>query len=145
MIGARGDSMIAEFRGFLTKTNALALAVGVIIGAAVGSVVSSLAADILMPIVGLALPGGDWRTAKFVLKSTTDAAGKVSESAILYGHFIGTAIDFVIVSFVLFLIVRMLVKPVPAKAAEPTKKCPECLEMIPEAARRCRACTAVLA
>jgi large conductance mechanosensitive channel len=137
--------MIAEFRGFLTKTNALALAVGVIIGAAVGSVVSALSADVLMPVIGLFLPGGDWRTAKIVLHTTTDAAGKVTENAILYGHLIGTIIDFVVVCFVLFLIIRTLVKPVPAPAAEPTRKCPECLEMIPAAARRCRACTAAVA
>jgi large conductance mechanosensitive channel len=137
--------MIAEFRGFLTKTNALALAVGVIIGAAVGSVVSALSADVLMPVIGLFLPGGDWRTAKYVFHTTTDAAGKVTENAILYGHLIGTTIDFIVISFVLFLIIRTLVKPVPAAAAEPTKKCPECLEMIPAAARRCRACTAAIA
>ena len=53
--------MIAEFRGFLTKTNALALAIGVIIGAAVSNVVSALAADLLMPVIGYFLPGGDWR------------------------------------------------------------------------------------
>lgn len=136
--------MIAEFRGFLTKTNALALAIGVIIGAAVGSVVSALAADILMPVIGLFLPGGDWRQAKFVLRTTTDAAGKVSESAILYGHFLGTLIDFVAISFVVYLIVRALVKPVAAPPAQQMKACPECLEMIPAAARRCRACTASL-
>lgn len=132
--------MIAEFRGFLTKTNALALAVGVIIGAAVSSVVSAVSSDLLMPVISLFLPGGAWREAKYVLSSNTDAAGKVVENAILYGHFIGAVIDFIIVSFVLFLIVRSLVKPVPAAAAEPTKQCPECLEMIPAAARRCRAC-----
>jgi large conductance mechanosensitive channel len=136
--------VIAEFRGFLTKTNALALAVGVIIGAAVGSVVAAVSADLLMPVIGLFLPGGDWRQAKYVLRSTTDAAGKVTENAITYGHLIGAVLDFVIISFVLFLIVRTLVKPVPAGKAEPTKKCPECLEMIPAAARRCRACTAML-
>jgi large conductance mechanosensitive channel len=134
--------MLAEFRGFLTKTNALALAVGVIIGAAVGSVVSALAADILMPFVGLFLPGGDWRAAKIVLHTATDQAGKVTESAILYGHFIGTLIDFLIISLVVFFIVRLLVRPVPETAPEPMRKCPECLEMIPQAARRCRACTA---
>jgi large conductance mechanosensitive channel len=128
--------MLAEFRGFLTKTNALALAVGVIIGAAVGNVVSALAADVLMPVIGLFLPGGDWREAKFVLSE---------KNAILYGHFLSAILDFVIISFVLFLIVRTLVKPVPAPAAEPQRKCPECLEMIPQAARRCRACTAVVA
>lgn len=136
--------MLSEFRGFLTKTNALALAVGVIIGAAVGSVVSALSADVLMPIVGMFLPDGDWRAARIVLSTATDAEGKVTENAILYGHLIGAILDFVIIALVLFLIVRSLVKPVPAAAAEPQKKCPECLEMIPEAARRCRACTATV-
>ena len=136
--------MISEFRGFLTKTNALALAVGVIIGAAVGNVVSALVADILMPIISVFLPGGGWREAKIVLETATDATGKVTENAILYGHFLGMVLDFILISFVVFLIVKTLVKPVPVEAATPMKKCPECLEMIPEAARRCRACTAAL-
>ncbi|MEA2165056.1 MAG: large conductance mechanosensitive channel [Thermoanaerobaculia bacterium] len=136
--------MISEFRGFLTKTNALALAIGVIIGAAVGNVVSALVADILMPIVGLALPAGDWRAAKIVLSKGLDANGKITENAILYGHFAGMVIDFVIISFVVFLIVRTLVKPAPTPSA-PMKTCPECLEMIPAGARRCRACTAAVA
>jgi large conductance mechanosensitive channel len=127
--------MIAEFRGFLTKTNALALAIGVIIGAAVGNVVSALVADILMPFIGLVLPGGDWRNAKFVLSG---------DSAVLYGHFIGVLLDFLLISLVVFFIVKILVRPVPEPAATPMKKCPECLEMIPDAARRCRACTAVI-
>lgn len=137
--------MIAEFRGFLTKTNALALAIGVIIGAAVGSVVSGLAADILMPLIGLVLPGGDWRQAKYVLSTGIDAAGKPTENAILYGHFLGTVLDFVIISFVVFLIVKALVKPVPEPPAQPMKSCPECLEMVPAAARRCRACASAIA
>lgn len=130
--------MISDFRAFLTKTNALALAVGVIIGAAVGSVVTALVADILMPILSLILPSGDWRSARFVLRTATDATGKVTESAVLYGHFAGTVIDFVIIALVVFLITRWLLKP----AAVPTKTCPECLETIPAGARRCRACTA---
>ena len=132
--------MLSEFRGFLTKTNALALAVGVIIGAAVGGVVTALSADVLMPIIGMFLPGGDWREAKIVLKTATDAAGKTTENAILYGHLLGAILDFIVISFVVFLIVRSLIKPVAAPAAEPMKQCTECLEMIPEAARRCRAC-----
>ncbi|HWS71221.1 MAG TPA: MscL family protein [Thermoanaerobaculia bacterium] len=132
--------MIAEFRGFLTKTNALALAVGVIIGAAVGNVVSALAADLLMPVIGLFLPGGNWREAKIVLSTGTDAAGKITENAILYGHFAGVVLDLLIISAVVFAIVRALVRPVPEPAAAETKACPECLEMIPAAARRCRAC-----
>lgn len=134
--------MVSEFRAFLTKTNALALAVGVIIGAAVGNVVSGLASDILMPIVSLVLPGGTWREAKWVLSRSTDASGKVVENAMLYGRFVGALIDFLVISLVLFLIIRTLVKPVPVATPEPQKQCPECLEMIPAAARRCRACTA---
>lgn len=137
--------MIAEFRGFLTKTNALALAIGVIIGAAVSNVVSALAADLLMPVISLFMPGGDWRQAKYVIRSTTDAAGKGTENALLYGHFLGTVIDFLIISLVVFLIVKALVKPVPTPPAQPMKVCPECLEMVPAAAKRCRACTASLA
>ena len=133
--------MLTEFRGFLTKTNALALAVGVIIGVAVGNVVSALVADILMPPIGLVMPGSTWREAKVVLSTTTNAAGETVENAILYGHFIGTLIDFIIIAFVVFLLAKWLMKP----AAVATKACPECLEAIPLAARRCRACTASVA
>jgi len=139
------ESVIAEFRAFLTKTNALALAVGVIIGAAVASVVSAVSSDVLMPIIGLFLPGGNWREAKVVLATTTNASGKITENAILYGHFLGTVVDFIIVALVVFLIVKALVKPAPTPPAAPMKTCPECLEMIPQAARRCRACTATVA
>ena len=134
--------LISEFRGFLTKTNALALAIGVIIGAAVSNIVSGVAADILMPVISLLMPKGDWRQARLVLnKSAVDAAGKTTENAILYGHFLGTVVDFLVISFVVFLIVRAFVKPAPA---EPTKTCPECLEKVPASARRCRACTSAL-
>jgi large conductance mechanosensitive channel len=136
--------MIAEFRGFLTKTNALALAVGVILGAAVGNVVSATVADLLMPVISLFLPAGGWREARIVLSRTADAAGKVTENAILYGHLLGTFLDFVIISFVVFLIVKVLVKPAPVPADPATKICPECQEMIPAAARRCRACTSAV-
>jgi len=127
--------MIAEYRAFLTKTNALALAVGVIIGAAVGNIVSALSSDVLMPVIGLFLPGGDWREAKIVLSQS---------NAIHYGHFIGAIIDFLVISLVLFLIVRALLKPPKVEAAEPMKQCPQCLEMIPAAAKKCRACTSAV-
>lgn len=135
--------MIAEFRGFLTKTNALALAIGVIIGAAVGNVVSALVADILMPIIGLVLPGGSWREAKYLLSRTVDANGKVAENAILYGHFIGVLIDFAVIALVIFFIAKWLIRAVPQSAATEMKQCAECLEMIPTGARRCRACASV--
>lgn len=132
--------MFAEFKSFLTKSNALALAVGVIIGAATGKVVSAVVDDLLMPIIGLILPSGDWREAKIILKTATDAAGNEQVNAIQYGHLIGTFIDFVIIAFVVFLLTKALLKPAPEPPAPPTKECPDCLEQVPEAARKCRAC-----
>jgi large conductance mechanosensitive channel len=129
--------VIKEFKEFLLKTNALALAIGVIIGAAVGKVVSSLVADILMPLISVVIPGGTWREAKFVLKTNPD--GTVA-NAITYGQFAGAVIDFVIIAFVVFMITKALLKPEPAPAAPPTKVCPECKEIIPADARKCRAC-----
>jgi large conductance mechanosensitive channel len=133
--------VIGDFRGFLTKTNAMALAVGVIIGAAVSNVVSALVADLIMPIVGLLLPAGGWRDAKIVLTHGFDATGKPVENAILYGHLLGTVIDFVIIAFVVYLLVRILIREAPPA---PTRQCPECLEVLPLAARRCRSCTAIV-
>jgi large conductance mechanosensitive channel len=131
--------VIRELKEFLVKQNALALAVAVIIGAAIGKVVSSIVDDVINPILGLALPGGSWRDAKIVLSSTTDATGKVVENAISYGHLIGAIVDFVIIGFVIFLIMRYaLPRPAPAPA---TKECPQCKTLVPAAATRCPACT----
>jgi large conductance mechanosensitive channel len=135
------EAMLDEFRKFLLQTNALALAVGVIIGAAVGKVVSSLVSDILMPVVGIALPGGAWREQKIVLSSNPD--GTVA-NAITYGAFIGNIVDFVIIALIVFLITKALLKPAPAAPAPPTKECPACLEIVPKGATRCRACTSAL-
>ena len=137
--------MISEFKEFLAKTTALALAIGVIIGAAVGSVVTSMVNDLIMPLVGQVLPGGEWREAKYVISTSKDAAGKVTENAILYGHFLGTLVDFAIIMLVVFLLLRVLMRAIPPPPAEATKQCPECLETIPAAARRCRACAAAIA
>ncbi len=134
--------MLKDFRNFLLQTNALALAVGVIIGAAIGKVVSSLVADILMPVIGLAIPGGSWRETKIVLSSTTDATGKVIENAMTVGAFLGNIVDFVIIAAAVFLLTKMLMKPPAAPA--PMKTCPECLELVPAGAKRCRACTAAI-
>ena len=130
--------MLQEFKDFITKTNALALAVGVIIGAATGKVVTGVVDDVLMPVISLALPSGDWRQAKIILNTVTDAKGKVTESAITYGHLLGTLIDFIFIALVVFLIVRALIKPPPP--GPPTKSCPECLESISAEARKCKAC-----
>ena len=127
--------MIAEFRGFLTKTNALALAVGVIIGTALGAVVTSLVNDIIMPPIGLALGGVDFSQFKIVLQS---ASGPTKEVAIRYGTFVNVGITFVIVALVVFLISRVFLRPAPSPDF---KTCPFCKEPNDVAATRCKACT----
>lgn len=137
--------LLKEFKEFLTKSNALALAVGVIIGAASGKVVSALVADVLMPIIGLVLPRGDWRDASINIgRSTVDKAGKVSVNAIKYGDFLGNVVDFVCIAFVVFLIAKLLLKPAPEEPAAPSQTCPFCKESNAVDATRCRACTSEL-
>jgi large conductance mechanosensitive channel len=128
--------MLHEFLGFLTKSNALALAVGVIIGAGTQKVVSAIVDDLLMPVIGLVMPAGDWREAQLVLTQHADTAGKITTNSIKYGHFMGSLIDFTIIAFIVFLITKLLLKEPASKA------CPECLEVVPKAAKRCKACTA---
>ena len=82
--------MIKGFKEFLLKNNVLALAVAVIVGGAVGKVVSSLAADILMPLIGMVLPSGEWRAAKLVISNTVGPDGKEAINAIYYGTFSAT-------------------------------------------------------
>ena len=136
--------MIKDFKEFLLKQNALALAIGVIIGAAIGKVVSSIAEDVINPVIGLLLPGGDWRGAKIVLAHGVDAAGKPTETAITYGHLIGSAIDFVIIALVIYMIAKAFI-PKPGEVKPATKECPQCKEIVPIAATRCKACTQPLA
>ncbi len=134
--------MISGFKAFLLKTNALALAVGVIIGAAVGKVVSSMVADILMPFISLLIPGGEWRSARFVLGTPhTGPDGKEVANYVNYGNFIGNVIDFMIIAFCIYMITKAFLKEAPAPAA---KSCPKCLETIPVAASKCKFCTADL-
>jgi len=123
-----------EFREFLLKQNAFALAIGVVIGAAIGKVVTGIVDDVLMPIIGLALPAGEWRNAQLVLSG---------QNAIKYGDLVGRVVDFMVVALVVFVLTRMFLdKPAAAPA---TKSCPQCLEVIPAAARKCRACASPVA
>lgn len=125
--------MVTEFRDFLVKHDVLALAVGVVIGASVGKVVSGIVDDLIMPVVGVIMPGGEWHTAELVL------SGK---NAIKYGDLLGRLVDFAIVAAVVFLILKAFIRKAPAPPA--TKACPQCLETIPLAATRCRACTSTV-
>jgi large conductance mechanosensitive channel len=128
--------MFSEFRSFLTKSNALALAVGVVLGVALGAVVASLVNDIIMPPIGLALGGVDFDQLQIVLKEGTATTDPV---AIRYGTFLSALLTFVIVAFVVFLIARWLL-PKPG----PTRTCPFCHEEVSVDATRCRFCTSEL-
>jgi large conductance mechanosensitive channel len=124
------NKQIAGFREFLLKQNALALAVGVVIGAAVGRVVNGIVEDVIMPVVGVILPPGEWRNAAIALPRG---------NAVKYGDLLGRCLDFVLVAIVVYAVTKALLESKPA-AAPATKTCGECLEVVPTAARRCRAC-----
>jgi len=138
--------VLAEFKAFLLKTNALALAIGVIIGAALGAVVNSLVKDIIMPPIGVLLGGVDFDNLVIKLKeATTDAAGKpVPEVDIRWGAFINFVIAFIVIAFIVFMIARTFIKEVPAAAPDPTKTCPFCKESNAVDASKCKACTSAI-
>jgi large conductance mechanosensitive channel len=130
--------MIGEFRAFLLKTNAMALAIAIIIGVALGNVVNSLVNDIIMPPVGLILGGVDFSQLKIVLQANADPAKEV---AIRWGSFINVVIAFVVIAAVVFLISRSLIKEDPA---DPVKTCPFCKESNAVDASKCKACTSAI-
>jgi len=133
--------VIKGFKDFLFKNNVLALAVAVIVGGAVGKVVSSLAADLIMPLISLVLPSGEWRTAKLVLSRTVGADGKETVNALNYGTFFGNVVDFLIIAFVVYMLTKSLIKEAPAAPPPPSKTCPRCKETVAMDASRCKFCT----
>jgi large conductance mechanosensitive channel len=126
--------MLSDFRAFLLKTNALALAIGVIIGAALGTVVTSLVEDIIMPPVGLLLGGVDFSQLAIPLNADGSAA-------IRYGEFINAVITFVIIGFVVWQLSKVFIREEPEADL---RDCPFCLEKVAREATRCRACTSEL-
>ncbi len=122
-------AVLKDFKDFLLKQNALALAIAVIVGAAIGKVVSSIVEDLINPLIGRLLPGGDWRNARIVLGSGIDPkSGKPFESAITYGHLLGSIVDFVIIAIVVYMRTKIfLPKPHGEKPAR--KGCPQCNEI----------------
>ena len=142
--------MLKEFREFAVKGNVLDMAIGIIIGTAFGAIVKSLVQDILMPPIGLLLGKIDFANLFISLSGQQFASLKAAQDAgaatINYGVFFNTVINFIIVAFVMFLLVReinRMKRPEPA-AAPTTKECTFCLSTIPLKATRCPNCTSQL-
>ena len=142
--------MLKEFRDFVMRGNVLDLAVAVIIGGAFGKIVTSFVNDIIMPPIGLLLGGVDFTNLFISLNGKTydslDAAKTAGAATLNYGLFLNTVIDFAIVAFVIFLIIKSvnrMQKPAPA-AAPTTKECPYCISTISINAKRCPHCTSQL-
>jgi len=144
--------MLKEFKAFAMRGNVMDLAVGVILGAAFGKIVGSLVDDLLMPVLGLFLGRVDFSNLFVVLGNgafaTIADAKKAGVATLNYGLFINTVIQFLIVAFAIFLVVKQmnrLQKPAPAPPAPPTTKdCPFCATAIPLAAKKCPHCTSGL-
>ena len=144
--------MWKEFKEFALKGNAVDLAIGVIIGAAFGAIVASLVSDIMMPPIGKALGGVDFSNLFVVLGDGTFAsladAQKAGAATVNYGVFLNKVINFLIVAFVLFMVVKgmnRMKREAPAPAPAPTEKeCPQCATSIPIKAKRCPHCTSNL-
>lgn len=152
-------SMLGEFKTFAMRGNVVDLAVGVIIGAAFGKIVTSLVNDVVMPPIGRLLGGVDFSDLYInldpdkVVEATKKAPTSLAEAqgagipVIAYGQFINVLIDFIIVAFCVFLLVKLInrlgrKKPSEeAPAAPTTKDCPYCLSEIPIAATKCKHCT----
>jgi large conductance mechanosensitive channel len=141
-------SMLKEFKEFAMRGNVLDMAVGIIIGAAFGKIISSFVADVLMPPIGMLMGGADFTNYFITLKGAaqpTLAAAKAAGSVTVnYGTFINTVLDFLIVAFAIFMLIRQVnrfkKKEAPAPAV-PTMECPQCLSVIPLKAKRCAHCT----
>ena len=105
-------SIVSEFKTFMMRGNVVDLAVGVVIGGAFGKIVSSLVSDIIMPPIGLVMGGVDFSDKKIILRAA-DPAHKITETAIAYGSFINTVIQFLIVGAAIFLVIKAINKLMP--------------------------------
>jgi large conductance mechanosensitive channel len=143
--------MLKEFKAFIMRGNVVDLAVGIVIGAAFTTIVNSFVNDLLMPPIGLALGKVDFANLFVSLNGQpypSVAAAKAAGAPTLnYGMFINNVINFLIVGFVVFLLVKQVNRmqgPAPAPPAATTRPCPQCAMEIPKAARRCPHCTSDL-
>ncbi len=135
-------SMVKEFKEFAMRGNVVDMAVGIVIGGAFGKIVSSLVADVIMPPIGLILGNVDFSKLSIILREKTATAEAVS---INYGLFVNTLLDFVIVAFAIFMVIKQMNRLKKKEEAAPvevtTKECPKCLSTIALKATRCPHCT----
>ena len=140
--------MLKEFKEFIARGNVIDLAVAVIIGVAFGKIVTSLVEGIIMPPIGLLLGKIDFASLFVVLDSSKGVPVSLADAktkgvpVVAYGQFINDIINFVIIAFVIFLVVKFVNRL--RRKDISTKDCPECLTSIPLAAKRCAACCADL-
>lgn len=138
-------SMLKEFKTFAMRGNVVDMAVGIIIGGAFGKIVSSLVQDVIMPPIGVLLGGVDFSSLSLTVKQAVDGAPAV---VVKYGAFINTVLDFIIVAFAIFMMIRginkLKKKQDEAPSAPTSKQCPECQMEIPVKATRCGHCTVVI-
>jgi large conductance mechanosensitive channel len=134
--------LLAEFRDFAVKGNAVDMAVGIIVGGAFGKVVSSLVSDVVMPPIGMLLGRVDFSNLSLTLQQKSKTTAEVMIS---YGKFLNNILDFLIVALCVFLVIKQINRLRQPPPAEPTTKtCPQCLSTIPLKAVRCAHCTAPL-
>lgn len=144
--------MFKEFKEFAMRGSVLDLAVGVIIGAAFGKIVASLVDDVIMPPLGRLIGHVDFSNLFLSLSDkhfdTLVAAKAAGAPTFNYGNFINTIINFLIVAFAIFMVVRSvnkwMPKPVPPPAPVTTRDCPQCAMPIPVAAKKCGHCTSAV-
>jgi large conductance mechanosensitive channel len=143
--------MFKEFKEFALKGNVIDLAVGIIIGAAFGKVVQSLVTDIIMPPIGKVVGNVDFASLFINLSGTSYAtlaeAKKAGAATLNYGLFLNSIVDFALMAFVVFLMVKQinrLKRTEPAAPAPETKECPFCLSTVALQASRCPQCTSTL-
>jgi len=143
-------SMLKEFKEFAVKGSVIDLAVGVIIGGAFGKIVTSFVSDIVMPPIGMAMGKVNFSDLFIDLSGkgfpTLKAAKDAGAPVISYGVFANTILDFIIIAFVIFLVIKQInrMKKEPVPAPPNTKDCPFCCSAIPIQAMRCPHCTSEL-
>ncbi len=134
--GAKAGKFFTEFKEFAMRGNVVDMAVGVVIGGAFGKIVTSLVNDIIMPLVGLISGGTDFTTLRWVIREAhvTESGKEIAEAALTYGNFIQTTVDFLIIAFSIFLVIRLMNNlkkkeeaPAPEPEPEPAKPAQEVL------------------